>query len=282
MKYVEYINQEIRKRIEDEKDLVVFGQNVHSGSCLGGLTRDIKQVNSGLNLNTQNSENALVGIGFGLLFNDVSSIYFMKQQDFLLLAVDQLVNTFNILRKNTIGASFTIIPIIVDSGYEGPQSSLNNFGDFCSLSRIDGFSLTNRIDVDHILSNHLLSPGVRIVGISQRLMKKEMIEVDAVHSDRESRFFQYSKGIDLTIVCFNFSIPYGIELQQRFSQRGVSSSLFSINSYLLDEFGVIYEDVKRTKQLIVLDDRVGQQFFTHSYNSLLRRVGRVFFKSQVN
>ncbi len=35
-------------------------------------------------------------------------------------------------------------------------------------------------------------------------------------------------------------------------------------------------------QLIVLNDGVGQQFFTHSCNSLLRRVSGVFFESQVN
>ena len=85
-------------------------------------------------------------------------------------------------------------------------------------------------------------------------MKRELIDIGAVCRDKESRFFQYFKGTDLTIVCFNFSLPYGMELQQRFNERGVSCSLFSINSYLLEEFLEIYEDIGKTKQLIIIDD----------------------------
>ena len=127
MKYVQYINSLLKEHISNNEHLVLYGQNIDAGSCLSGLTRGLSSFNDGLTINTPNSENSLVGVGYGLMLNDVSSIFFMKQMDFLLLGIDQLVNTYNLIRQTKPSASFTIFPVTVDSGYEGPQSSLNNF-----------------------------------------------------------------------------------------------------------------------------------------------------------
>ena len=64
----------------------------------------------GIVLNTPNVENTLVGFGFGMMLNGVNSVFFMKQFDFLLLGMDQLVNTYNVIRQNEPKASFTIFP----------------------------------------------------------------------------------------------------------------------------------------------------------------------------
>ena len=127
MKFVEYINLKLKEQIDKTDNLVVFGQNINAGSCLSGLTRGLSGPNNNITvLNTPNSENCLVGVGFGLMLNDVHSIFFMKQLDFLLLGIDQIVNTYNVLRQTDHTTSFTIFPITMDSGYEGPQASLNN------------------------------------------------------------------------------------------------------------------------------------------------------------
>ena len=97
MKYVQFVNSLIKNIIEKKKNLVLYGQNINAASCLSGLTRGLGDINSGLTINTPNSENTLVGVGFGLMLNNTSSIFFMKQMDFLLLGIDHLVNTYNII-----------------------------------------------------------------------------------------------------------------------------------------------------------------------------------------
>ena len=51
--------------------------------------------------NTQNFEASLIGFGFGLMISNVSSVYFAKQLDFIILGLDHIVNTLNsvILQK---------------------------------------------------------------------------------------------------------------------------------------------------------------------------------------
>ncbi len=254
MKYVQYINSLIKEAVKDKPNMVIFGQNIDAGSCLSGLTTGISELNKGLTINTTNSENTLVGVGFGLMLNNVSSIFFMKQMDFLLLGIDQIVNTYNIIRQSNPSASFTIFPITVDSGYEGPQSSLNNFDDFCSIAGVEGYSFTNKEDTKKIISEQLVKPGFRILSTGQRLLREEMRELSIIYSDPDCKYFQYKKGDDITVVCFNQATPYGEELYKTILNHNITASLFSINSHLCADYEHIMNDIKNTRKLVIIDD----------------------------
>ena len=70
MKYVQYINSLIKEQVGGQSDIVLFGQNIDAGSSLSGLTRGLSVKDNGLIINTQNSENLLVGVGLGLMLNN--------------------------------------------------------------------------------------------------------------------------------------------------------------------------------------------------------------------
>jgi len=262
MKYLEFVNTLLKDEVAKHDKLVLFGQNISAGSCLGGLTRGLSVRPSSKIINSTNSENTLCGFGFGMMMNGVSSIFFMKQLDFLLLGIDHLVNTYNIIRNTKQGndSSFTIMPIVVDNGYQGPQSSLNNLPDFCSIARIPGFSITNKWDAEKIISKELVSPGFRIITVSQRLFKEELLSPEKVHySNNDNTVFQFSTGKDATIVCFNFSFPQGWSLYQELKKNNIDVSIFNVTSAIPAAWNQIIEDVRNSKKLIIIDD-------TKSYN----------------
>ena len=258
MKYLEHLNNLIKSELLKAKHPVIFGQNINAGSCLGGLTRGMKVGEGGLIINSTNTENSLVGLGFGLMLGGANAGFFMKQMDFLLLGIDQLVNTYNIIRSikhNPKEGSFTIMAIVVDSGYEGPQSSLNNFSDFCSIARIPGFAVTNKTDADFIFPKHLMQPGFRILGVSQRLLKTEIIDPGRpIKIYGEGEMFQYSDGEGVTLVSFNFSFPQAHELNAELKRNNINASHFNVNSALRIDWTPIRESVLKTKKIIVVDD----------------------------
>ncbi len=257
MKYLEFVNTLIRDEVSKHDKLVLFGQNISAGSCLGGLTRGLSVRPSSKIINSTNSENTLCGFGFGMMMNGISSIFFMKQLDFLLLGIDHLVNTYNIIR-NTMrenNSSFTIMPIVVDNGYQGPQSSLNNLPDFCSIARIPGFSITTKWEAEKIISKELVSPGFRIITVSQRLFKEELLQPEKVYySSDDGTVFQYSVGRDATIVCFNFSFPQGWKIYEELKKNNLDTSLFNVTSAVPVNWNKIIENVRSSKKLIVIDD----------------------------
>lgn len=92
------------------------------------------------------------------------------------------------------------------------------------------------------------------MGVSQRLFRKEIIEPEVVFVNQEKTIFQYSAGEGATIVCFNFSLPYGIELKEKLKEKGLEPSLFSVNALTPVKWDKIIEDLGHTKKLVVIDD----------------------------
>jgi pyruvate dehydrogenase E1 component beta subunit len=258
MKYIEYLNGLIKEEVLKTDNCVIFGQNINAGSCLGGLTRNIKVNSNSCIFNSTNAENSLAGFGFGLLMNGSNGAFFMKQLDFLLLSVDHLVNTFNIIRSvkdKYPEGSFTIVATVVDSGYDGPQSSFNNFYDLCSIARVNGFTISNKTEADFLFANQFLKPGFRIIALSQRLSKEEIIDSMApVKTISNGEVFQYCEGPDVTVVSSNFAYPQASGLVAFLSERGIQSSHFNVSNCTTDAWDLIVGDIAKTGNIIVIDD----------------------------
>ena len=142
----------------------------------------------------------------------------------------------------------------MDSGYEGPQSALNNFDDFCSIAGVEGYSFTKNEDARRIISSQLIKPGFRILSTGQRILREDVLELEALRQDDNCKYLQYKKGGDVSIVCFNLALLYGLELHKVMLNQGIKSSLFSINFHLYENYNFIIEDIKRTRRLVIIDD----------------------------
>ncbi len=265
MRYIEYINKLIMDKAAATPNIVLFGQNINAGSYVSGLTKNPRVGPGGLIINATNSESTLVGLGFGMMLNGIPSVFLMKQQDFLLLGADHLANTYNFIRRKAPKASFTIVFIIVDVGYQGLQSSINNFGDLCSLARIPGFTITNRRDAEEIINTHLVAPGFRIIGVSQRLFGKDILDIETISVNKEKTLFQYKKGAKATIACFNLAFPYGLELHRKLEEKGLGASLYSVNAVTPIDWSELVQDVTKTKNLVVIDDSKSENFSSDNF-----------------
>lgn len=256
MTYVGYINRLIRDKLGTTSGIVSFGQNISTGSCLSGLTRDLPAGDGRLVINTPNSENTLTGVGFGLLLEGAHGIFFMKQQDFLLLGIDHLVNTWNALRTRSLSGSFTIVAIVVDSGYEGPQSCLNNLPDLCSVARIPGYTITNMADADFVIGRQLLAPGVRLIGLSQRLFRGDMPEGKDFGTivDEENCVTRLGWGDDVTVVSTNFAFPQAEDVAADLSGRKLAVSHFNVAAAMPSGWEPIVEHATISGRLVLCDD----------------------------
>ena len=77
--------------------------------------------------NTSNSELTSVGYGIGRALCGNNSILIVKQQDFLYLALDQLINTScNLSSSQSVKGLFKIVCLISDTGTEGTQAWSSN------------------------------------------------------------------------------------------------------------------------------------------------------------
>ena len=254
MKYVSYLNELFGDEISKLDEFVLYGQNVSTGSCLGGLTRGLQRINGCNVFNTPNTENTLVGMGFGLMLSGTPSAFFMKQQDFLLLGIDHLRNTNNFIRQHEPSTSFTIVNITMDAGYEGIQSSLNNLPDFCAIASCEGYTISSKQEAISVIEQCFAKPGFRIISVSQRLFGTEILDFQNQLLQADGYVMKYRQGRDATIACFNFSLPQGEKLCNQLNQLGIEASLYSITAAHPVTYKSIVEEAKKTGRLVIIDD----------------------------
>jgi pyruvate/2-oxoglutarate/acetoin dehydrogenase E1 component len=254
--YIAALNDLIVAATAKLPNAVLYGENIDTGSRISGLTRNLKVPLGGRIINVGDCEATHCGVGFGMALDGGTAVLFAKQLDFMLLGIDHFVSTYNFIRcrpRPELG-SFTIIAIVCDQGLQGPQSSFNALGDICSLARVDGYTLTNNQEALHVLNSQLGKPGFRFIALSQRMFGTECLDLKLVHASPDSSLFQYSDGDDVTIVCFNFSLPHGLALQQQLARVGLAASLFSANYVAQPDWTRIAERLARSRKLVVLDD----------------------------
>ena len=270
--YLEAINRVLVEQSARHPGLVQFGENIAQGSRLCGVARNL----SGRVLTVGNCENTHLGVGLGMMMEGGAALLIVKQLDFLLLGLDQMVNTLNLQRAMSGGApaagSFTILTIVCDQGWQGPQSSFNDLAGVCALARVDGYCLNGLGDAERVLPDRLVRPGFRLIAVSQRRFGEECLELPVLHASGDGAELQYAEGADATIVSLGFTLPEAAAMLARLRGEGKRAALFQINPVLPHHWARVMASAARSRRLIVLDDSKGAVSLAHKVASQVWRV----------
>jgi hypothetical protein len=207
--YTSYINLQIKDFFIKKNTGVVFGQNIVSGSRISGLGNGLDKLDNIRSINSTNSENALMGLGLGLALGGVPAIFLMKQHDFAILGLDQLTNTVNLISNQGFKESFIVIMVVVDSGFEGPQASLNNIDDFVSLTRSHVYFLNSKENIENAFMC-AESPGLHMMVLSQKTMKEPLFNA-SISTKKIGNLIKY-EGNNGASICENLIIFTGVNL----------------------------------------------------------------------
>lgn len=255
--YIGQIIEQINLVTDSCGPVLLYGENIDTGSCIGGLTRGLRVNPSGRILNVGNCELTHVGVGLGMMLDGGNAALFMKQLDFLLLGLDQMVNTFNSIRAFSTSegvGSCTILPIVCDQGFQGPQSSMNAASDFASMANIDVFCLNGAQDAAHVISKEFVNPGFRVICTSQRLFPAPILDIAVEAHSADNAVFKYRSGNDVTIICYNFALRDGADLAERLNSVGIQSDLFHANFISDMDTSLLSASCSRTGKLVLIDD----------------------------
>ena len=255
--YIGQIIESVNAVTENCGPVLLFGANIDTGSKISGLARGLKVNSEGRILNVGNCELTHIGVGLGMMLDGGKAVVFMKQLDFLLLGVDQMVNTFTLIRSfhrpEELG-SFTVFVIVCDQGYQGVQSSLNAAGDLASLANVDVFCLNTADDAAHVVGDKFVAPGFRVVCVSQRLFGAPTLDLPVEWRAPDNSAFKFRSGSNITMVCFGFSLRDGVALAERLSQAGVESDVFHVNYVPGMDMSTVFDSCVRTGRIALIDD----------------------------
>jgi pyruvate/2-oxoglutarate/acetoin dehydrogenase E1 component len=276
--FTQYVNKKIHEKFASYNHSVIFGQNIVSGSRISGLGAGLDQIENCVALNTTNSENSLMGLGFGLALSEIPSLFLMKQHDFALLGLDQLTNTYNVLRNGRLKAPFIVLMVVVDSGFEGPQASLSSLDEFASLTRAPIYFLSSKENIDKAFE--LTSePGLHLMALSQKNMKSFCTSSQEVFMECGDaiiyRYIPNSKNAKIAVVSFGVNILVAKEVAAELSKEPYSVSLVSMNKLVkIDLSSELFSEIVQHEKIVVIDSGKSEIHFSSDLALSLKKYGK--------
>lgn len=255
--YISQIIEKVNAVTDRCGPIFIFGENIDCGSRISGLARGLTVNPSGRIQNVGNCELTHCGIGLGIMLDGGQAALFVKQLDFMLLGLDQFVNTFNVIRAfrpPNVWGSFTVFVIVCDQGFQGPQSSFNGAEDFASIANIPVFCLNGTADASRVVDRYFAAPGFRIMCLSQRLFGAPPFPDAAEDASPDGAVFRYRSGDDATVVSYNFSLRDAIELDARYRAAGAAADVFHVNFVPGMDLRPLVESCRRTGRVVLVDD----------------------------
>jgi hypothetical protein len=248
---VQYVNKSIIERFS-HKNSVIFGQNIVAGSRISGLGSNLDSQPGITAINTPNVENSLMGFGLGMMINGTDSVFIMKQHDFALLGLDQITNTVNVAKTYNLKASFVLIMVVVDSGYEGPQASLNNLDEFASLSRSPVYFLNSPSNIDDAFESSK-TPGFHMMAISQKSMKNLVPSYPKANLLTPlGPIIENSADGKILIIFFGLDLGYLNEIESTFKANSFSVDLLIV-SRIQGDMSIDSSSISKYSSVLVVE-----------------------------
>ena len=262
MKKIKYSNAILlafENLLKKDKNVFLIGQGLWSPWYVGETMKDLdKKFGRARVIDSPVSENAVTGIAFGASLTKSRPIVIHPRMDFMVLALDQIVNQaakWRFMMGGKASTNLTIRSIINRGGEQGAQhsQSLHSW-----LSHIPGLIVLMPYSVQDAYD--LLIAGVKsnnpVIFIDDRWLYDDeaflnkKIQIKKLTSLKPKKI---KNGNNLTIVGCGYGTKIALEIYNKLKKLGIYSDVIDLRILNPMRLDVVSNSVKKTKKLVVID-----------------------------
>jgi len=240
-----------------DANVIKFGLGVDDPKGVFGTTTNLhKKYGSERVFDMPTSENAMTGIAIGAALNGIRPVMTHQRLDFFLLAMDQLVNNaakWHFMFGGKASVPITIRLILGHGWGQGPTHSQNLQAWFAHVPGLKVVMPTTAADAKGLLLSSIFDENP-VVFLEHRWLHNmvgEVPEGDFRLPLGKSALVQ--TGNDLTIVSLSYMTVEALHALENLKEIGISADLIDIKTIRPLDWTPIFESVKKTGRLLVLD-----------------------------
>ena len=257
--YSTAILKAFERLLKKDKNVFLIGQGLWSPWYVGETMKDLdKKFGKSRIIDSPVSENAVTGIAFGASLTKSRPIVIHPRMDFMILALDQIVNQaakWRFMMGGNASTNLTIRSIINRGGEQGAQhsQSLHSW-----LSHIPGLIVLMPSTVQDAYD--LLISGVKSNNPVVYIDDRWLYDLEASLNQRKSikkltslTPKKLKKGEDLSIIGCGYGTKIAIELSESLRKKGITSDVIDLRILNPMRLDLVYRSVKKTKKIVVID-----------------------------
>ena len=253
----EAIGEALEQSMRKNSNVFVIGLGVTDPKGIFGTTLKLHQIfGSNRVFDMPVSENAMTGIAIGAAISGMYPVMVHQRVDFVLLAMDQMVNNaakWNYMFGGNCNVPLTIRTIIGKGWGQGPQHSQNFISLFSHIPGLKVVAPATPYEAKGLLIRSIEEKNP-VIFIEHRWLANQvgMVPQD-YYSLPLGKASVIRKGSDITVVAFMDLALQAFEVAERLQEQRVSVEIINPCSIKPLDEEAIMRSVAKTGRLLIID-----------------------------
>ncbi len=288
LSYAQAVREALAQMMERDPRVFVIGQGVWSPWYVGTSMQDLdKQFGRDRVIDSPVSENATTGVGIGAALAGMRPVVIHPRIDFMLLAIDQLVNeaaNWCYMFGGRVPVPIVIRSIINRGGEQGAQHSQALHAWFMHVPGLKVVMPATPYDAKGLLVASIMDDNP-VLYIEDRWLYAETSDVpEEVYAVPIGQAAVRREGRDATVVAVSYMVKEALAAAERLSRDGVEVEVIDVRSLKPLDDATILASVGKTGRLVVADGgwrtcgaaaEIVARVCEHAFESLRAPVARV-------
>ncbi|MBV9155431.1 MAG: alpha-ketoacid dehydrogenase subunit beta [Acidobacteriaceae bacterium] len=255
--YVQAIREAHEQLLSSDPRVFVIGQGLWSPWYAGGSLQDLdKQFGRERVLDSPTSENAVTAAAVGAAIAGMRPIVFHPRMDFMVLAIDPIINqaaNWCYLFGGQVHAPVVIRAVINRGGQQGAQHSQALQGLFMHIPGLKVVMPSTPYDAKGLLIG-AVNDGNPVMYIDDRWLYAAEEDVpEEIYSVPLGEAVVRRTGSDITIVAASYMVSMAMQAAETLGRNGIDAEVVDLRSIKPWHKELVFDSVRKTGRLVVAD-----------------------------
>lgn len=255
--YHEAVREALDQALELDLNVFVMGQGVDDPGGMFGTTLNLHKKHGGKRVfDTPLSENGLTGIAIGAAIGGMRPVYFHNRPDFLLLAMDQLVNhasKWSYMFGGAVNVPLVIWTCIGRGWGSAAQHSQALQGLFTHIPGLKLAMPSTCYDTKGMMLSAIADNNPVIIIEHRYNFKHKGFVPKEIYRVPFGKGVVRRKGRDITIVAISYMVTEAYRAAEELSKEGVEAEVVDLRSLRPLDEEIILSSLAKTGRIIVAD-----------------------------
>lgn len=283
--YHEAIREALDQALELDQRVFIMGQGVDDPGAMFGTTLNLhKKYGNQRVFDTPLAENALTGIAIGAAIGGMRPVYFHNRPDFLLLAMDQLVNhasKWHYMFGGAVNVPLVVWACIGRGWGSAAQHSQALQGLFMHIPGLKLIMPGTCYDAKGLMLAAIADNNPVLI-IEHRLNFRHKGYVqEAPYRVPIGKGIIRKQGKDITFVAISYMVSEAFSAAEALAERGIDAEVIDLRTLRPLDEEIILSSVAKTGRVIVADTGWKTAGITAEIAALISEKGFRFLKEPI-
>ncbi len=285
LSYSEAIREALDQALALDTSVFVMGQGVDDPAGMFGATLNLhKKYGPDRVFDTPLSENGLMGVAVGAAIGGMRPVYFHNRPDFLLLAMDQLVNhasKWHYMFGGAVNVPLVVWACIGRGWGSAAQHSQALQGLFMHIPGLKLVMPSTCYDAKGLMLSAIADNNPVLIMEHRYNFKNKGVVPESIYRVPFGRGVIRRQGKDITLIAVSYMVIEAYQAAEELVKRGIQAEVIDLRTLRPLDEEIILTSIAKTGRVVVADCGWRTGGVTAEVSALIAEKGFSFLKAPV-